>query len=98
MIVNNLDDNQTEIVNNLIAIGCSVQRLNKVKCGCPDILVGRYGHNYLFEIKNPKVIPSKRALTPAEKKWHESWRGKVYIVETFEEILNIMEGKKHGKQ
>jgi hypothetical protein len=93
---NHLDNNQREIVNKLLAIGASVQQLNKVSDGCPDLLI--WYHNYfLFEVKNPNAQESKRRqLTPAEKRWHSKWRGPIHIVETFEEILNIMERNMRG--
>ena len=43
-----IDANQNEIVDALRKAGCSVQILSSVGKGCPDILVGRGGRNYLL--------------------------------------------------
>ncbi len=84
------DDNQAVIVRTLRNLGCTVQSLAAVGQGCPDILVGRYGKNYLFEIKDPGKAPSARRLTDDEGKWHRRWRGQVKIIESWEECLKIM--------
>ena len=75
-----VDDNQREIVDALRGVGCSVQHLHEVGRGCPDILVGFRGINYLFEIKDGNKIPSRQKLTPDEEKWHQLWNGRVITV------------------
>ena len=85
-----LDNNQTEIVRRLRQCAVSVQSLASVGKGCPDILVGFRGYNWLFEIKNPKQVPSKRKLTKDEDSWHLNWRGRVYTVMTFDQIAEII--------
>ncbi len=85
-----LDDNQKEIVRQLRRCCVSVQSLASVGKGCPDILVGFRGQNWLFEIKNPEQVPSKRKLTPDEDTWHLRWRGRVYTVTTFDQITEII--------
>lgn len=71
-------------------IGASVFSLHKVGQGCPDLLVGYRGRNWLIEIKNPDQVKSKRRLTPDEKEFHDSWRGQVAIVETVDEALAVL--------
>ena len=63
-----------------------------VEVGHDDILVGRHGITYWFEIKRPecigkdgKVRPSE--LTPSEAKLLEDWLGHYSVVSTLEEIL-----------
>jgi hypothetical protein len=85
-----LDDNQTEIVQQLRRCCVSVQSLASVGKGCPDILVGFRGQNWLFEIKNPKQPAGKRKLTKDEDSWHLNWRGRVYVVMTFNQIAEII--------
>lgn len=85
MISNRIDANQTEIVKTIRAIGATVQLLNAVKNGCPDILVGFRGVNYLFEIKTPKG-----RLTEDEVTWHDCWMGQKAIVKTADEIMRII--------
>jgi hypothetical protein len=91
-----VDQNQPSIVEDLRAIGASVQSLASVGKGCPDLLVGFRGSNYVFEVKNPDVPPSRRQLTPDEIKWHERWRGSVYVIHSFEEAFKII--KEHDLQ
>ena len=85
-----IDANQSLIVKELRAIGATVQSLADLGKGVPDLLVGWRGQNWLMEIKDWKQPPSKRRLTPDEKKWHRSWNGQVHVVETFDEALKII--------
>ena len=84
------DGNQAMVVHALRSIGASVQHLHYVGGGCPDILVGYRGVNYLMEIKDGSKPPSARKLTPKEKAWHENWRGSVHVVLSAEEAINII--------
>lgn len=90
MSAKRIDANQPSIVRSLREIGATVQSLASVGSGCPDLLVGYRGKNHVFEIKDWKQPPSKRKLTPDEKKWHQSWQGQVHVVETFDEALKII--------
>ena len=86
-----VDANQPEIVKALRTIpGCTVQPLHMVGKGCPDLLVGFMGGNYPIELKNPDMPPSKRKLTPDEKRWHRQWGGTVYTAETLDDCLMII--------
>ena len=82
-----IDLNQTKIVENLRKVGFSVVSLANLGNGAPDICVGAYGINFLFEIKQ-----EKKKLTKDEHKFHESWRGQVSIIYSTEDaIKKIME-------
>ena len=83
-----VDINQVEIVRALRKCGCTVQNLSAVGKGCPDILVGYNGINYLMEIKNDKANKSDKVLTPDQVGWHGLWRGHVVVIETIEEALS----------
>jgi len=74
------DSNQAEIVAALRDVGATVQHLHEVGKGCPDLLVGYRGFNYLLEVKDGKKPPSARELTKKEHKWHVEWKGNVQIV------------------
>ena len=50
-----VDANQPVIVAALRAIGATVQHLHAVGQGCPDILVGYDGVNFLMEIKDGDI-------------------------------------------
>lgn len=79
-----IDANQNEIVDALRKSGCSVQILSSVGKGCPDILVGRGGSNYLLEIKDGNKPKSAQKLTSDQVDWHSKWNGSVYVVNSIE--------------
>lgn len=80
-----VDANQKHIVEGLRASGCSVQLLHRVGHGCPDILAGVRGQNYLMEIKT-----GNGKLTPDEMTWREAWLGQAHIVRTLDEALDVV--------
>ena len=67
-------------------MGATVQPLHVIGRGCPDILVGWHGKNYLFELKSPGG-----KLTPDEKQFFGQWRGQVGIICSFQDAVNLME-------
>lgn len=85
-----VDDNQKGIVAALRQAGATVQHLHTVGQGCPDLLVGFRGANYLLEVKDGSKAFSRRQLTPAEREWHAVWRGQVAVVEDYEAALAII--------
>ena len=87
-----IDANQTEIVKALRSVGASVQSLASTGKGCPDLLVGFRGVNWLLEIKDGQKVKSERKLTDDQVVWHQTWRGKVYIVESVDQALNLLKG------
>ena len=74
-----VDDNQSQIVDALRAIGATVRVVTQGG-GLPDLLVGFRGHTILMEVKDGDKPPSKRALTPAEQKFFDEWRGGLVVV------------------
>jgi hypothetical protein len=88
---NRIDANQPSIVRQLREVGVTVLSLADLGDGAPDILCGFRGKNFAFEIKDWRQPPSKRRLTAKEKLWHQSWRGQVAVVETFEEAYAIIQ-------
>ena len=79
-----VDGNQREIVAALRAAGCTVQHLHEVGHGCPDLLVGRGGENFLIEVK----MPGKR-LNSREWRWFGDWKGQVGIAWNVADALCI---------
>jgi len=79
------DDNQKEIVDALRDIGVSVLVLSQVGGNCPDLLISWHGENYLIEVKAPKG-----KLSPGQKKFFDTWRGKVFIVRSVDEALELL--------
>lgn len=84
------DANQTVIVNALRKAGASVQSLAAVGKGCPDLLVGYGGINYLMEVKDGNKVPSAQKLSIDQEHWHSVWRGTVHIVKSIDEALKIL--------
>jgi len=81
-----VDGNQAGIVMALRNIpGISVQHLHTVGSGCPDLLVGFEGRNYLFEIKT-----TAGKLNSHQESWHKSWQGSVHTVTNVQDILAIL--------
>jgi len=85
-----VDRNQAEIVDALRRVGCSVQSLAAVGSGCPDLLVGKAGINYLLEVKDHEKAPSARVLTRDQREWHASWNGWAFVVGSAAEALEIV--------
>lgn len=85
-----VDANQTEIVAALRRLGASVAITSMVGSGFPDIVVGFRGQNYIIEIKDGNKPPSKRRLTKDEQRWHNLWRGTVYVVSSIDEALAVI--------
>lgn len=83
MSAKRVDANQPEIVAALRKAGCSVQHLHELGQGCPDVVVGCRGRNYLLEIKSS----STAKMTPLERWWHDEWKGQVARVDTVDEAL-----------
>lgn len=85
-----VDRNQGQIVEALRKVGASVQPLHTVGRGCPDLLVGHRGVNYLLELKDGTAPPSRRQMTGEQVEWHANWAGQVCVVETVEEALRAI--------
>lgn len=76
------DTNQPGVEQELRDLGFSVLSIHTVGKGCPDLVVGALGLNFIVELKHDFA-----ALTEPEKDWHKAWQGQVRIAETAEEII-----------
>lgn len=85
-----IDANQPEIVAALRKIGCTVQILSSVGKGCPDILAGYRGKNFLLEIKDGAKPVSAQKLTPDQIEWHDLWNGQVSVVNCVDQAIKIV--------
>ena len=83
-----VDANQVEIVRALRQAGATITHLHAVGRGCPDIIAGYNGKNYLLEIKT-----NAGRMTPLEEDFLHTWRGQVAVVRTAEEALNVIQEK-----
>lgn len=90
-----LDANHKAVVAALRKIGCSVQSLASVGSGCPDLLVGYHGQNYLIEVKDSAKPPSARRLTEDELDWQERWKGNMVVIESPEAAVNYIIAVSH---
>jgi len=88
-----VDLNHGEVVKALQAIGASVQSLAAVGKGCPDILVGLAGRNWIIEIKDGSKCPSERKLNDKQVEWHRLWRGQVHTVTSSLEAVELVTNK-----
>ena len=84
------DANQPEIVKALRQAGCTVEHLHTVGKGCPDLLCAINGHVFLIEVKDGAKDPSRQALTPAQKVWHEAWKAEVHIVNSVPAAIAVV--------
>ena len=85
-----VDANQSEVTKALRKMGCSVQLLHSVGRGCPDMLVGYKGNNYLLEVKDGEKFESARKLTAEQTIWHFDWKGQVAVVTSPEEAIETI--------
>lgn len=85
-----VDANQAAITHDLRKLGYSVWITSNFGQGAPDLVVGKDGKTYLFEVKDGSLPPSKRQLTPDEKEFKASWKGHYAVIETTEEALREM--------
>lgn len=85
-----VDRNQAEIVKALRDSGATVQPLHRVGQGCPDLLVGWRGKNYLIEVKDWQASKSDRMLRETQVEWHGGWKGQVAKVETVDAALAVL--------
>jgi hypothetical protein len=59
--------------------------------GFPDLILGYGGRNYLVEVKDWQLSPSKRKLNEIQQEWHGAWKGQVCVVETAIEAIKLAE-------
>ena len=85
-----VDRNQAQITTALRDVGATVQPIHTIGNGVPDLLVGYRGVNFLLEIKDGTLSPSRRVLTQDEAQWHLTWRGAVTVVNDENEALRAI--------
>jgi Holliday junction resolvase len=90
------DANQAEIVAAFRRLGWSVASLHRVGDGVPDLLVARGGINVLVEVKDGAKVPSARKLTPEQVEFFVSWRGRIEIVKTVDDVIALLQESRHG--
>lgn len=91
-----VDRNQTEIVQILRDMGVSVAVTSDLGQGFPDLVLGICNRNYLVEVKDGSKPPSKRVLTPDERKFFNSWKGQVDIISCVNDAINFVNKIRKG--
>ncbi len=84
------DENHTLILQTVIDEGASAVSTSTIGNGFGDIIAAINWHTFMFEVKNPNAPPSKRRLTPAEKEFHRTWKGRIHLVETPEDARIVV--------
>ncbi len=83
---NQRDANEQLIVDALVGVGASVERLDTPL----DLLVGFRGVNYLLEVKlplGPRGGKSGSSLTSDQVTFFRTWRGQRCVVRSWNEAL-----------
>ena len=88
-----VDKNQKDITTALRKIGCSVFPTHMVGHGFVDIVCGYRGRNYLLEVKDGSLSPSKKKLTIDQKLFHFGWQGQVAIVYSAEDAVKYIQSR-----
>jgi Holliday junction resolvase len=81
-----VDLNQNEIVSALQKFGTTIS-LASVGRGCPDLIFGYKGRNYLLEIKNGK----QAKLTPDQEEFFAAWSGHVCIIRSIDDVIEFVD-------
>lgn len=76
------DNNHREIVTALRHAGMTVLDLASVGGGCPDLLVGWRGQQWLVEVKS-----DGGRLTAAQQEFLDTWAGDVIVAHDIEEAI-----------
>lgn len=79
------DENQTTIIRALKRVGASVVVLSQQGDGCPDLLVGFRGRNWLLEVK-----PPGRTLNLRQVAWRGNWQGSAVAISSWEQALEAI--------
>ncbi len=86
-VISAVDKNQTQLVQIFRQFGASVLHLHQVGEGCPDLLIGYRGKNFLVEIKT-----AKGKLRDSQTEFIRKWRGKPpVVVRNREDIIDLLQ-------
>ena len=77
------DASEPGIVQCFKAHGCEVLVLSQK--GVPDLLVSWQDRLALVETKS-----AHGRLTPAQKEWHRTWKGRAHVVESVEQAFMVV--------
>ncbi len=87
-----VDATQSDIAHALMRCGVTVQYLHTVGKGCPDLLCGYRGVNFLVECKDGSKPQSKQRLTGDQETWFKDWKGqKPFVVRSAAHVPILLE-------
>lgn len=95
-ITRKTDANHAEIMDAFRDLNYSVLDIHTIGHGSPDLLVGKFGENFLIEVKDGTKSPSKRRKTTDEEEFFASWLGNVYLIQSVEEVVEFDRTKFSG--
>lgn len=82
-----VDSNQPDVVAKFRSLGYSVAHTHTLGRGFPDIVVGKQGKNFLVEIKDGSLCPSRQKLTEPETEFKNSWLGQYDIITSINDVV-----------
>lgn len=85
-----VDQNQKEIVKAFRDAGAIVEHTHQLSHGAADLVIGFSGIMKWVEIKDGSKPKSQRKLTSDEAGWHKLWEGYVVIIESVEDVKNLL--------
>lgn len=85
-----VDRNQSEIVEFFRKAGCSVAITSSAHDGFPDLVIGFGGLTVLVEVKDGKLPPSGRKLTPKQVEFFDEFKGAKTVVATIQEAQRVV--------
>lgn len=79
------DGNHKDIVTKLKKAGVSVMDCSSVGRGCPDLVIGYNGQNYLVEIKT-----IKGKLNELQINFFTTWQGQAIVIRDVKDIFTFL--------
>ena len=85
-----VDANHADVMAELRKRGIAAKSTAPMGKGFPDIIAAFRGVTVLLEVKDGSKPPSERALTVLEAEFIATWPGKVYVVTSPEEAVDVV--------
>lgn len=86
-----VDETQPEVIEAFEANGFTVQRLDGVGKGCPDLAVALWGYTAFVEVVGPAKIKKypPRGVMPNQQEWHDAWGGDVHVIRNRDDAMAV---------
>lgn len=91
------DDNHAEIREAYRRMGASVLDTFVLGHGAPDMFVAMFGITDAVEVKDGSKPPSRRGLTDDEKRFHEYWAAKIWIIESVDDVCDHIDSMRRRR-